>query len=84
MSIELSPLLGTPDAKPNKLHYLAVFSVTLAKFGDSVEFVIPTVITQPVSCELGLSERQEQLLALVLYRHIDRECVKVYRAQLKC
>ena len=67
MSTELSPILGTPDAKPNKLHYLAVFSVTLAKFGDSVEFVIPAVITQPVSCELGLSERQEQLLAFVLY-----------------
>ena len=67
MSTELSPILGTPDAKPNKLHYLAVFSVTLAKFGDSVEFVIPAVITQPVSCEQGLSERQEQLLAFVLY-----------------
>ena len=68
MPSELSPVLGTPDAKtPNKLHYLALVSVTLAELGDSVEFMIPAVITQLVSCELGLFKQKEQMLALVLF-----------------
>ena len=53
--------------KPNALHYLALISVTLFKFGDSVEFFLPAVITQPVSCELGLTKTQENMLALALY-----------------
>ena len=64
MSDESNSLLETP---PSKIHFLALFSVTMAKLGDSVELVLPAVITQPVSCELSLSKRQEQILALVLY-----------------
>ena len=52
--------------KPNS-SILALLSMTMAKLGDSVEFILPAVITPPVSCELGLSRRQEQILALVLY-----------------
>ena len=60
---ELTPL------KPldKKIGYLAVVVITLAKLGDSVELFIPSVITQKVTCELHLSEKQEHILALALY-----------------
>ena len=60
---ELTPL------KPldKKIGYLAVVVTTLAKLGDSVELFIPSVITQKVTCELDLSEKQEHILALALY-----------------
>ena len=64
---ESATLLRRSTSKPTKLEYLALLSVTMAKLGNSVEFVLPAVITQPVSCELGLSKLQEQILALVLY-----------------
>ena len=67
MTDESATLLRSSTSKPTKLEYLALLSVTMAKLGDSVEFVLPAVITQPVSCELGLTKRQEQILALVLY-----------------
>ena len=67
MPDECNTLLEAATSKPSKIQILALFSVTLAKLGDSVEFVLPAVITQPVSCELGLSKRQENILALVLY-----------------
>ena len=50
-----------------KIGYLAVVVITLAKLGDSVELFIPSVITQKVTCELHLSEKQEHILALALY-----------------
>ena len=59
-------LIGASD-KPNKLHYLALFAVTLGKLGESVEFMLPAVITQPVSCELGLTPLQEHIVALAQY-----------------
>ena len=67
MADESATLLRSSTSKQTKLEYLALLSVTMAKLGDSVEFVLPAIITQPVSCELGLSRRQEQILALVLY-----------------
>ena len=60
------PLEGS-TSKPSKIQILALFSAILAKLGDSVEFVLPAAFTQPVSCELGLSKRQENILGLVLY-----------------
>ena len=57
MPDESATLLRSSTSKPTKLEYLALLSVTMAKLGDSVEFVLPAVITQPVSCELGLSRR---------------------------
>ena len=67
MADESATLLRKSTSKPIKLEYLALFFATMVKLGDSVEFVLPVVITQPVSCELGLSRRQEQILALILY-----------------
>ena len=67
MPEESTILLGSSTSKPTKLEYLALLSVTMTELGDSVEFVLPAVITQPVSCELELSKRQEQILALALY-----------------
>ena len=55
------------EVKPNKLHYLALAAVTFGKLGESVEFMLPAVITQPVSCELGLTPQQEHLVALAQY-----------------
>ena len=67
MPDESNTLLEGSTSKPSKIQILALFSATLAKLGDSVEFVLPAVITQPVSCELGLSKCQENILGLVLY-----------------
>ena len=67
MPDESNTLLAGSTSKPSKIQIIALFSATLAKLGDSVEFVLPAVITQPVSCELGLSKRQENILGLVLY-----------------
>ena len=39
----------------------------MVKFGDGVEIYLPGVITQKVSCELGLSSLQEGWLAIVIY-----------------
>ena len=63
-------LLRSSTSKPTNLEYLALLSATMTKLGDSVEFVLPAVITQPVSCELGLSKGQEKILALVLYTSV--------------
>ena len=67
MPDESGTLLESSTSDPSKIQILALFSVTLAKIGDSVEFALPAVITQPVSCELGLSKHQENILGLVLY-----------------
>ena len=64
---ESSSLTLQKETKATKLHYLAVVVITLAKLGDSVEFTLPAIITQPVSCELGLSKEQEHILALAQY-----------------
>ena len=39
----------------------------LVKLGDSVEIYLPGVITQDVSCQMGLSSLQEGFLAVILY-----------------
>ena len=41
--------------------------VVMIKFGDAVELYLPGVITQKVSCDLGLSKCQESLLAVIYY-----------------
>ena len=67
MSAESSDLIADQESSPSKLHYLVLLSVSFVKFGDSVEFTLPAVITQPVSCELDLSKKQEEILALAQY-----------------
>ena len=67
MSTESSNLIADQESKASKVHYLALISVSLAKFGDSVEFTLPAVITQPISCELDLSKQKEEILALAQY-----------------
>ena len=39
----------------------------MVKFGDGVEIYLPGVITQLVSCELGVSKFEEAVLGLSLY-----------------
>ena len=62
------PLLEQSESGAvTKIHYLILLSVAFAKFGESVEFMLPTVITQQVSCDLHLTKRQEHILALAQY-----------------
>ena len=62
------PLLNPIDnASLTKLHYLGIMFAAFSKFGESVEFMLPAVITQSGSCDLALSEDQEHILALAQY-----------------
>ena len=70
MSQELSLLTGEVTSKSRRRFLLTVLSVSMAEFGDSVELMIPAIVTQPVSCEMGLSRHEEQVLAVVLYSSI--------------
>ena len=47
--------------------YLYLALAMMVKFGDAVEIYLPGVITQKVSCELGISSLQEGFLAIILY-----------------
>ena len=55
------------EPKWTKQNYLYLALSMMVKFGDGVEIYLPGVITQKVSCELGLSSLQEGLLASILY-----------------
>ena len=50
-----------------KQDYLMVSLAVMIKIGDGVEAYLPGVITQKVSFELGISDFQEGLLAVILY-----------------
>ena len=50
-----------------KQDYLYLTLAMMVKFGDGVEIYLPGVITQKVSCELGISSLQEGFLAIILY-----------------
>jgi hypothetical protein len=50
-----------------KKNYLLLALGTLVKFGDGEEIYLPGVITQKVSCELGLSPVEEGFLAVIIY-----------------
>ena len=55
------------EGTTSKKDYLLLLLVTLIKLGDSVEVYLPGVITQQASCELGVSDFQEGLLAVIFY-----------------
>ena len=42
-------------ARWSKQDYIYLTFASLVKFGDSVEMYLPGVVTQKVSCELGVS-----------------------------
>ena len=50
-----------------KVQHMALLCNTLISFGDAIEMFLPAVITQPISCELGVSTKQEHIAALSLY-----------------
>ena len=52
---------------PKKIQYLALLAIGLVNMGDGVELYLPSVITQPLSCEMGLSPFKESMLGVVLY-----------------
>ena len=47
--------------------YLIALMVVLIKIGDGVEAYLPGVISQKASCELGISDFQEGILAVSMY-----------------
>ena len=57
---------STQETQWSLQDYLLVSLAMLIKVGDGVEGYLPGVITQKVSCELGLSDFQEGVLAVVL------------------
>ena len=50
-----------------KQDYLLASLTVMIKIGDGVEAYLPGVITQKVSCELGVSELQEAILAVIMF-----------------
>ena len=60
------------DASPEKEHrkkcsYLGLATLLFICFGDGVELYIPSVITQPISCDLKLSKEAEGVLSVSIY-----------------
>ena len=60
------PLLEVKKPKKN-YDYLALTAITFIKLGSIVELSLPAVVSQPISCEMGLTKTQEHILALALY-----------------
>ena len=77
--LPMDPYSPTDDSKPDlyqtntqpqlwtRQDYLLTILAVLIKFGDGVEIYLPGVITQIVSCELGVSNIEEGILAVILY-----------------
>ena len=47
--------------------YMVLSIVVMIILGDGIEFYLPGAITQNVSCDLGLSEVEESVLAVMYY-----------------
>ena len=71
-----SPSELMPDAEKTALiqdssftnrDYLFLFFYLLVAVGDAIELYLPGVITQAVSCELGVSRVQEGWLGIIIY-----------------
>ena len=73
MSDEIDkPETDSTGATPSSRHwtrqdYALTSIAVMIKMGDGVELYLPGVITQKVSCELGVSALQEGFLAIVLF-----------------
>ena len=52
---------------PTKKDYQLLLLMIFLKLGDGIEIYLPGVITQTVSCVLGISEFQESVLAVIFY-----------------
>ena len=58
---------NSPPKDSKKIQYLVLICNTIINFGDAVEMFLPAVITQPISCDLGISKEQEHMAALAVY-----------------
>ena len=63
---ETTPLTRSTE-NSSKRHHIAISIYLLVLFGEAVEVVLPGVINQVVSCELGVSHFQEGVLGFVLF-----------------
>ena len=60
-----TPLLT--DSSWTTVDILCAVSCCLIHFGDAIELYLPGVITQAVSCELGITVTQEGVLGVAMY-----------------
>ena len=67
LGILLQKMASPPLTTWTKSDYVNLILGSLIKFGDGVEIYLPGVITQKVSCELGVTGPQESILAVILY-----------------
>ena len=73
VGVEQQSVQSTPPpaiVRPREDHarnkdYILILLAILIKLGDGVEIYLPGVITQTVSCELGVSKVQEGILAVI-------------------
>jgi len=63
----LPTALLTTAPKWTRQDYMQVWLNIFIKFGDSVQIYLPMVITQIVSCEMGVSRSHERMLGVALY-----------------
>ena len=62
-----APLCQKTGDRWTRRDFLLLTLNILVKFGDSVEIYLPGVITQLVSCQMGLTDLQEGFLAITLF-----------------
>ena len=81
-SIEETTLIPKEDSKLlqnadtwTRNDLICVGFVALIFFGDGVEIYLPGVITQAVSCELGVTEVQEGILGVAMYLPLACSCI---------
>ena len=60
-------LVATTASSWTRIDFILIAVGTLIKFGDAAEIYLPGVITQEISCELGLSSTQEGILGVFLF-----------------
>ena len=63
----LSSTKNDGPERSTKGQYMALICNVLISFGDAIEYFLPAVITQPISCELGISIEEEHTAAVCLY-----------------
>ena len=65
----------TSTAKWTKKDILLITVGSFIKFGDAAEIYLPGVMTQMISCELGLSSTQEGILGMILFLFLAVSCL---------
>ena len=65
MTVEVA--ITNKPYKSQEVQNFALVSITFISFADGIEMFLPAVITQPISCDLGITPAQEHAVALSFY-----------------